>query len=248
MELTFEKLLLGKATKIKDKEYFSAKAYVTPFFEKMGKLTKTFIINVKPAEQVSLTPRGDINFEDIVYNRVWIQAILPGDYAHENHKRVVSMAYALDTRKPVVKFYTGALNMENMSLCAFDSGMLSVAELKPLTPINYSFLDNVQSMTDTIAPTLDTYKNTIFELEDIHKNLGIWIDRCICIKTTNISGTIKLAETTPIDVFKKLMQDSWPKTGFDVYNAFIELITKDEKDLINKFEKTLLVKEILNIQ
>jgi len=248
MELTIEKLMLGKATKIKDKEYFSAKAYTTPFFEKMGKLTKDFIINVKPAEQVSLTPRGDINFEDIVYNRVWIQAILPGEYAHENHRRVISMSYALDTRKPVVKFYAGALNMDNKSLCAFDSGMYTVAELKPLAPINYSFLDNVQSMTDTISSTLKTYENTEFKYDDIHKNLGLWIDRCMCMKYTNVSGSIKLAETTPIDVFKKLMQDPWPKTGFDVYNAFTEQITKDEKDLINKFEKTLIVKEVLNIQ
>ena len=35
--------------------------------------------------------------------------------------------------------------------------------------------------------------------------------------------------------------------GFTVYNAFTDLITQDKKDLVNKFEKTLLVKEIMDI-
>ena len=140
MELTLEQLLQGKATKIKDKEFFTTKAYVEPFLERMSKFTKNFIINAKPADQVSLTPNGDINFEDVVFNRVWIQAILPDEYAYDNHKRVVSMLYALDSRKPVVKLYTGALNMACLNLCVFNPEALSVAELEPETAINYSFI------------------------------------------------------------------------------------------------------------
>ena len=34
MELTLPQLLQGKATKIKDKEYYTTEQYVTPFLEK----------------------------------------------------------------------------------------------------------------------------------------------------------------------------------------------------------------------
>ena len=138
MELNVEQLLQGKATRIKDKEFYTTKAYVEPFLDRMSKYTDEFIINVKPADQISLTPSGEVNFEDIVYNRVWIQAVLPNEYAYDNHKRVMSMLYALDTRKPVVKMYTGALNMACLNLCVFNPDALDVAELEPQCAINFS--------------------------------------------------------------------------------------------------------------
>ena len=36
MEINFEQLLAGKATRIKEKEYFTTEAYVTPFMERLG--------------------------------------------------------------------------------------------------------------------------------------------------------------------------------------------------------------------
>ena len=78
MELTVEQLLQGKATKIKEKEFFTTKAYVEPFFDRMSKYTEEFIINVKPADQISLTPSGEVNFDDIVYNRVWNRRFVGG--------------------------------------------------------------------------------------------------------------------------------------------------------------------------
>ena len=81
MELTIEQLMRGKATKIKDKEYFTTEAYVTPFIDRVSKMTDNFIINAKPADQISLTRDGEINFDDVIYNRVWIQGVLPDEYA-----------------------------------------------------------------------------------------------------------------------------------------------------------------------
>ena len=51
MELTIEQLMQGKATRIKDKEYFTTEAYVTPFIDRVSKMTDNFIINAKPADQ-----------------------------------------------------------------------------------------------------------------------------------------------------------------------------------------------------
>ena len=146
MELTIEQLLQGKATIIKGNEFFTTKAYAEPFLDRMSKYTDEFIINVKPADQISLTKEQEVNFEDIVYNRVWIQAVLPDEYAYENHKRVMSMLYALDTRKPVVKMYTGALNMACLNLCVFNPDALNTAELEPQTAINFSTIQTLMGI------------------------------------------------------------------------------------------------------
>ena len=255
MELTIEQLLQGKATKIKEKQFFTTKAYVEPFFERMSKYTEEFIINVKPADQISVTSSGEVNFDDIVYNRVWIQAVLPDEYAYENHKRVMSMLYALDTRKPVVKIYTGALNMACLNLCVFNPDALNVAELEPITAINYSPINLLMGMNDTIKSTLEKLDKMIFNRNEIYEDLGLWIDRCITSKFNSGFGTVKITESAPINVYKDLFynEDSNYYTkgeevdGFTVYNAFTDLITQDKKDLVNKFEKTILIKEIMDI-
>jgi len=255
MELTVDQLLQGKATKIKEKEFFTTKAYVEPFFDRMSKYTEEFIINVKPADQISLTPSGEVNFDDIVYNRVWIQAVLPDEYAYENHKRVMSMLYALDTRKPVVKMYTGALNMACLNLCVFNPDALNVAELEPTTAINFSPVNLLMGMTDTIKITLEKMSKMTFNRNTIYEDLGLWVDRCITAKYNSGFGTVKIAESAPINVYKSLFYEEDSNyyvqgdevDGFTVYNAFTDLITQDKKDLVNKFEKTLLVKEIMDI-
>ena len=53
-----EQLVQGKATRIKDKEYFTTEAYALPFIERVSKLTDNFIIHAKPADQISLTKEG----------------------------------------------------------------------------------------------------------------------------------------------------------------------------------------------
>lgn len=255
MELTTEQLFKGKATRIKEKEYFTTEAYVTPFMERVSKLTNNFIINAKPADQISLTKEGEVNFDDVIYNRVWIQGVLPEEYAWDNHKRVISMIYALDTRKPLVKFYVGALNMACLNLCVFNPEMLNVAELEPESAINYSFLRNALSLTDETASMLKQLSNMEFKRDAIFDDLGHWVDNCINAKINTGFGTVKLAESAPIDVYKDLFYDEKSKyyttddrvDGFTVYNAFTDLITQDKKDLVNKFEKTLLIKDIMNL-
>ena len=255
MELTVEQLLQGKATIIKGNEFFTTKAYAEPFLDRMSKYTEEFIINVKPADQISLTKDGEVNFEDIVYNRVWIQAVLPDEYAYENHKRVMSMLYALDTRKPVVKMYTGALNMACLNLCVFNPDALNTAELEPQTAINFSPVQTLMGMEDTIKSTLDKLSKKTYHRNDMFEELGLWVDRCITAKYNSGFGTVKIAESAPINVYKDLFYDEESDyyvqgeevDGFTVYNAFTDLITQDKKDLVNKFEKTLLVKEIMDI-
>lgn len=86
MELTLKQALAGKSTQIKGKEYLSTSAYVEPFLERMSKYTDNFIFQGIQPEQITLTKDGDINLEDITWNRMWVQAVMPDKTGFDNHK------------------------------------------------------------------------------------------------------------------------------------------------------------------
>lgn len=256
MELTIDQLLQGKATRIKDKEYFTTEQYVVPFLERMSKFTNEFIIQAKPADQISLTPNGDVNFEDIIYNRVNIEAVLPNEYCYEGHKQVVGFVYALDTRKPVVKEYMGGLRTAYLNLCTFNPAALSVQELQPEHAIDYNFLNYCLELVDDMGVKLRQLENMEFTKEQMYNELGQQIDRCINFKFHNDFGTVKLPESLPIEVYKNLFYNEKSDyftqnnvvSGFDVYQAYTDIICNGKsKDLVNRFEKTFLVSRIMGV-
>jgi hypothetical protein len=264
MILTVNELLKGKATIIKDKEYLSTEAFVTPFLERMSKLTSDFRVQAKLPSQISLTKDDDMNLEDTVFNRVWVQAVLPEEYSFHNHQEVIGMVYGLDTRKPVFKIYRGALNMACLNLCVFDPIFLNVQEIEPEKTINYNVLNSLLEYTSDITDWLNQLTNTEVEYneESINENLGLWVRKSLSCSYDTGFGKVKLAASTAIDAYKLLYEkkDSpyYVKPGettnmFNVYNAFTELITNDgtkgegSKDILNKCEKTLLLKNILTL-
>lgn len=257
MELTLKQALQGKATQIKGKEYFSTEAYITPFLERMYKFTDNFIINAIPANQISLTSEGEMNMEDMVYNRMWIQAVIPDDCGFDNHDRVIGMVYGLDTRKPVAKLYVGGLNRACCNLCVFSPSFLNVQELEPETAINFGPINNLLELTSDVTATLKRLSETevVYNEQIINENLGQWIHNTIDKQYSTQYGKIKIGATTAISAFKLLYKDKdspyYVKPGystdmFTIYNAFTQCITDDKRDIINKFEKTLLIKDILN--
>lgn len=260
MKLSIEELLKGLATKIKDKEFFETKAYVEPFLERASKLTDNFEVNVKLPDQITVTKKEDLDFDNITYNRVWIQAILPEEYTVENHAEVLGMVYGIDTRKPIIKFYRGGLNMACTNLCVFNPAMLSVQEFKPQEAINYKPLDSILSKTLEIQQFLSSLHNVIFprNYRFINEQLGKWIRNALNLKYENGISPVKLGVPSVVDAYKLLFEDtkspyfvptnSEGTNMFNVYNAFTEIISnKDNKDIINKCEKTLLLKSILGI-
>lgn len=264
MELTLNELLKGKATIIKGKEYFNTEAYVTPFLERMSKFTNDFRIQAKLPDQISITKKEDLNLEDTVFNRVWVQAVLPDEFSFDNHKEVIGMVYGLDTRKPVFKIYRGALNMACLNLCIFNPSFLSVQELEPERAANYKPLVSLLETTSDIKVWLDrlTEREVPYNEQLINENLGLWVRNSINSSYDTGYNKVKLAASTPIDAYKLVYEkeDSpyYVKQGdvtnmFNIYNAFTELITNDgtkdngSKDILNKCEKTLLLKDILTL-
>ena len=150
MNLTVDELLKGKATLIKNKEYLSTEAYVTPFLERMSKFTSDFRIQAKLPSQISITKKEDINLEDTVFNRVWIQAVLPDEYSFDKNQEEIGLVYGLDARKPIAKIYRGALNMACLNLCVFNPSFLQVQEIEPEKAINFKGLKSLMEQTSDI--------------------------------------------------------------------------------------------------
>lgn len=258
MELTLAQAMTGKATQIKGKNYFSTKEYIEPFIDKMSKFTDNFIIQGIPANQISLTPSGEMNLEDMVFNRMWVQAVMPDDAGFDNHDRVVGMVYGLDTRKPIVKLFVGGLNRACCNLCVFDPSFLNVQELEPETAINYRPIKYLLEQTSNVTATLKRISDIEIPYDEtiINENLGQWVRNTMSKQFSNQFGKVKVATSTAIDAFKLLYQDKnspyyvnpgYSTDMFNIYNAFTQCITDDKRDIINKAEKTLLVADILGI-
>lgn len=258
MEISITQAFAGRATRIKGKEYFSTEQYITPFLDRMSKFTDKFIINAIPADQISLTPEGDVNTADIVYNRMWIQAVMPDECGFDNHDRVVGMVYGLDTRKPVSKLYVGGLNRACCNLCVFNPSFLNVQELEPETPINFNPIKSLLEQTSDVTATLKRISEieVPYEEQIINENLGLWVRNTMGKQYSSNFGKVKIATSIAVDAFKLLYQDEespyyvnpgYSTDMFNIYNAFTQCITDDKRDIINKAEKTLLISQILGI-
>lgn len=252
MEISAKELLEGKSTIIKNKEYFPTKTYVEPFFEKMSKITDEFIIQVKEADQISVTK----DTKDMVYNRVWVQAVLPEKYTIDNHKEVYGLVYGLDARKPVAKIYRGSLNMACLNLCVFSPSWLTVQELQPDAPINYTSLKELAEKENHMRIMLEKMNNEYLSREEHKIQLGNWVDFTIRHYDDRGFGKVQIASSVPISAYKDLYINTDSKyyvpegidpTKFQIYNAFTELITHDKRDILNVADKTLLLSEMLNV-
>lgn len=265
MELTIDELLRGKATVIKNKEYLSTEAYVNPFLERMSKFTNNFKVQVKLPDQVTLTKDKEVDMKDITFNRVWVQGILPEELNYPNHKESISLLYALDTRKPVVKIFRSGINMACLNMCVFNPDFINIQALEPESAINYKCIKSLMEETSDVASWLKRLEEieVPYNEELINENLGQWVRNTIDNSYDNGHGKVKLSASTAIDAYKLLYKkkDSpyFVKEGnttnmFNVYNSFTELIsndgTKEDRqggDICNKFEKTLMLKDILQL-
>lgn len=257
MEVTVEQLLNGKGTRIGKRDYFPTRAYVEPFLERMSKLTSDFRVQVKLPEQITRTVDDEINIDDITFNRVWIQAVMPEECSFDNHDEVIGLLYGLDARTPVAKIYRGGLNRACTNLCIFEPEFLDVQKLEPETALNYKPVTRLMEQTSDMKLMLKTLHETEWsrDVPTIESKLGSWVRNTINCSYDEGYGKIKLGTEEVIKAYKSLFVDnespyyvneSNDVSMFTVYNAFTELISNDKgKDIINKVEKTLLLRNIL---
>ena len=251
MDITISELLKGKPTIIKNKEFFQTKDYVSPFIDKLSGITTDFRVKVVIPDQTTITGSS----QDLTYNRVLIQAVLPEKYSIDNHEEVIGFLYGLDAKKPVAKIYRGYLNKACTNLCVFDPMWINIQEISPGDPLNYSSVKHLMEQTSNFAIQLKKLKETTLDRDKQLQYLGTWVDSTLRYNQNYGFGKVKISKTTPIDAYSQLFIDTdspyyFPEgidpTMFDVYNSFSQLIT-DEKDIMNKFEKTILINKILGI-
>lgn len=261
MELQLLELLAGRATRIKNKEYYPTSAYVEPFLERVNKLTNNIRINAVTPSQITYTGDGNLSTEDITYNRVTIEAILPDTMKINNdeHKEVIGMVYGLDVRKPVVKFFHARERCVCTNMCVFSPSLLACQDLEPETAIDFRPLDRIIEQTDDTVAQLKKLLEMEFKCDEynINESLGKWIRNCINYSYDNHYGKVKIACSTPIDAYKALFEkedsdyffDNEPVISmYNIYNAFTQIITDSrKKDSFNVFEKTLLISDILGV-
>lgn len=260
--ISIKELLDGRATRIKSKDYYPTAAYVEPFLDRVQRLTKELRVQVQLPNQITYTANGDINTEDITYNRVLIEAILPDEYKFNDdpHRAVIGMVYGIDVRKPVVKFFKGQERMSCTNLCVFSPQLLTCQDLEAETAIDFKPLDRIIEQTDDTASWLRKLIETDFNCatQNVNESLGKWIRNCINYSFDNHYGKAKLAVSTPIDAYKLLFEkddneyyagiDSGNISMYQVYNAFTQVLTDGmKKDPFNIFEKTLLLKDVLSL-
>jgi hypothetical protein len=260
-EIQLNELLAGRATRIKNRDYFQTAAYVEPFLDRVQKITKEIRVQVQLPTQITYTANGDINTEDITYNRVLIEAILPDEYKFNDdpHRAVLGMVYGIDVRKPVVKFFKGQERMSCTNLCVFSPQLLSCQDLEPETQIDFKPLERIIEQTDDTATWLKKLIETEFDCSEhnVNESLGRWIRNCINYSFNNHYQPVKIACSTPIDAYKSLFEKedddyyiglNGNTSMYQIYNAFTQVLTDGmKKDPFNIFEKTLLIKDILDI-
>lgn len=256
MDLSIDKLIEGKPLIIRNKQYLSTEQYITPFLERMSKFTSDFRVQVKRPDTLSLN-KENLDLNDC-YTRVLIQAVMPDELAIENHKEVVGLVYGLDVRKPIAKIYRGALNMACTNLCVFNPSFLNVQAINPEKGISYKPIEHLMEQTSDMKMMLDNLKNTEWEgtPQNIESNLGRWVRNALNCEYNTDYGTIKVGTDMVIKAYSSMFvdEDSPYFIGegnnvdmFTVYNAFTQLISNDKgKDIMNKVEKTLLLRNILS--
>lgn len=251
MEISVKELLEGKGTIIKNKEYFPTLKYVKPFLDKMSAFTDNFRVFVKMPDQVTIGETPDVTF-----NRVLIQAKLKNKIGDLTEN--IFMVYGLDVRKPVAKFYRGYTD-ENENLFVFNNSFQNVQAIEPEEALTHN-IKSLMELTDDTNTYVNKLNNTKIktDTESIDKLMGEWVRKCMHLEHNSEFGKVKLSPNMAIDAYKLLFEDRSsdyfiPKEDtesdlYNIYQAFAKVIADDVKDLMNKFEKTLLIGNLFNLK
>lgn len=252
MTIELKDLLKGQSTQIKGREFFSTEAYITPFIERMSRLTDDFVCRAIEPTQLSISSNGEIN---TIYNKVLIEACMPSNSATTES---IGMAYAIDARKPICKFYRCIKDNSSSGHLYIDSDRYIVNQpLEPESTLNYSLLDSLMDKELTTTEWMNSLEFMDFNAsnDEVNYKLGQWIRFAINFAINNEFGSIKIATNDIIAAYRSLFEDMKSPystslgahtTYANIYDAFSKIIY-DGKDIVNLIDKTYLLKSILSI-
>jgi hypothetical protein len=248
MIVNIKELYTGKATIIKNKQYYSAEKYCKPFIERLEPLTEKFIINVQTPDQLT----GSRENWDVVFNKVSIMAILKSEV--EDYKEVIGFCYALDVKKPIAKFYRAFYNEDNGNILAHDESMLELQEIEEDEILGYSVVDKLLEKTSDFSNFISNFEHAKLTRQLMDTYLGSWVRGCVNEFYLNDSGKIKVSPKDAIATYVNFcvdrdseyyLGDEQEFSKLDLFENFLSNITNDKKDIMNKFEKSLIIKKII---
>lgn len=255
MQITKETLMQGKETIIKkgrggELSFLRPMEYCNKFFDQTKDVALDYIINVVTPDQITI---DEDQQEDLTFNRVWIQAVLPN--VVDNHKEVLGLLYGLDApRYPILKTYRGHLNMACTNLTVFSPSWQKTYLMEQNKVPGYD-IESMMAMDNNFKYSLEKLKNTYIKENEMHDKLGSWIDASLREQHFNGYQTIKLDPKFIIEGYKNVCVNSQSpefkiepnKQLFDIYNGVTRLI-RDDKDFLSKWERTALLSKIMNVQ
>jgi hypothetical protein len=166
------------------------------------------------------------------------------------------MTYGLDCRTPYCKFYTGVVD-EEMNFYAFGPDCINMQKIEPETALDYSYIDQIiqNGLNDNCKQMIDQFDSLNKSDIEMQELLGNWIDFTIRKEYINDSGRVKLSPNMAVISYKELMvnkdsdyySDEPNKSMHDIYMSWANQLVKDEKDLINRYEKTQLINQLLKL-
>lgn len=243
----------GQKTIIKGNEFLETKAYCLPFLERMKKYTDMFECFAICPSQLSIGTNGE---PQMVYNKVHIEAILPGN--DPDISEVIGFTYALDTRKPVARIYKAWKNNETGSLMLNNTNYIESQTIEPETPLNFSAVNRLLEK-DLDWEWINRLKSTVWETtnDQVNYKLGQWLRFAINFSITDDYGKVKIATNDIIAGYKLLFDDS--KSSFftslgvtcdyhKTLNALSSILYNSQKDPVNLIVKSYLLKDIISFQ
>ena len=133
---------------------------------------------------------------------------------------------------------------------------IRVQKIEPDTALDYSCVQRLLELTDDIHALMEPNLSLPIDRQDLFGLLGLWVDKTLDCVYSSEYGKVKIANSIPVDAYKSILKDKdsdWyvPSThGIhmrDIYNCLLHLIQKDDKDIVNQFEKTMLINNILGL-
>lgn len=173
---------------------------------------------------------------------------MPDQFNVSGYNEVISLAYALDVKTPVYKVYRAYLNPKTKNTIVFNPTWVQTGTIKPEEKFVFS-ISNLMEMESDFENKLDELKGTYIssEIKDIHELLGRFIDRVLVYDYNSLCGKVKLSPNDIIKAYKNTFNSINESPNLLCFYEEICSQINTNKDIINRFEKTLLISMLFDL-
>jgi hypothetical protein len=238
--ITLETLYKGQETEIKGKKYLKTERYLKPFIEKLKDIAE-FEFYAKSPDQIT--------GEAVTYNKLLAVAKLKDQW--EDYNLAVCFSYALDSKKPVAKFFKCLV--KDGQVMVYDPRAIIYQAIEPEELLSYSCIKELLERTDDFT-VINSLNNANISKSDAFRVIGKMITLNYYAFMSSDFGKVKLSKSTPNEAYEELYLNAESKfyseddtiSYFDFLEVYNSLIADDNKDIVNKFEKSAIALQLVN--